>query len=117
MKAWLPPLLWAVIILAISSIPQLSVPTLGLKSLDKAAHFTEYLILGLLLRKAFLSSAKLRSRSLILAGGLVVLIALLDELHQLLIPGRFCDLVDLFADWTGGVLGVFIFAILRSRST
>ncbi len=115
MRAWLPPLLWVLVIFAVSSTPRLVVPPVGFLSLDKLAHFAEYLILGAFLRRAFIVSPRLRKRSLLLAGGLVLLTALLDELHQIPIPGRFCELGDLAADWGGGAVGVFLQTLTRTR--
>lgn len=115
MRAWLPPLLWTLVIFAVSSAPRLAVPPLGFLSLDKAAHFAEYLILGLLLRRALLISPRFRKGSSLFAGGLVLLATLVDEFHQIPIPGRYCELGDLAADWAGGVAGVFLWALISKR--
>ena len=116
MRPWLPPLLWTAVIFLLSSTPRLSLPPVGILPLDKAAHFAEYLILGLLFRRSSLRSAKLRRRSLSVTAGLTVLAAFLDELHQIPIPGRFWEIGDLAADWAGGVLGALLWPLaFRAR--
>ena len=37
---------------------------------------------------------------------------ILDEVHQLLIPGRSCELLDFLADILGSVIGVIVLKIL-----
>ena len=65
----------------------------------KAAHFTEYFILSLLLFFAL----KGKNRRGYLTGGIAVLYAITDEIHQSLIPGRSGNVRDVLID-TGGVL-------------
>jgi VanZ family protein len=36
----------------------------------------------------------------------------LDEVHQLLIPGRSCELLDFLADMVGGILGMVVVRLL-----
>ena len=52
-KYQLPACLWAVIIFISSSLPRLQTPDVGLRFADKIIHFVVYLILGLLLARAF----------------------------------------------------------------
>jgi VanZ family protein len=35
-----------------------------------------------------------------------------DELHQLIIPGRSCELLDLISDFIGVIIGVIVVSIL-----
>jgi VanZ family protein len=96
---WLPVVLWAALIFALSSIPSLSS---GLGSWDlalrKCAHLTEYAILGLLLSRALLREAP--------ALALGVLYAVSDELHQSFVRGRHAALLDVAIDAVGVLIGV-----------
>ena len=79
-RIWLPVLVWAAVIFAFSSIPNLAT---GLGGWDlvlrKLAHAAEYAILGALLVRA-------TGRSW-LALGLGILYSASDELHQTFVPG------------------------------
>ena len=85
----------------------------------KCAHFTEYMLLGLLLRMCLESwfGRKIKhSRSLALAGvcgGTVY--ACTDEFHQLLIEGRSGQWSDVLVDGSGVLLGVLIASLLIRR--
>ncbi len=68
---------------------------------DKAAHFIEYLVLGIALR--YWSGGR---RAGHFFGG--VLLGLADELHQRYIPGREASVWDFAADAAGVTFGYFL---------
>ena len=107
LSAWLPVVVWAAVIFTFSSIPSLST---GLGTWDlvlrKAAHITEYAILGALLLRAL-------DRPLV-AVGLAVAYAATDELHQHFVPGRAGTLIDVAVDALGATAGVLLYRRLRS---
>jgi len=72
--------------------------------LRKAAHFTEYLILGFFLAKALASGASLRYafHYALLAG---IIYAGLDEFHQYFVPGRAMLFCDVMLDSAGVLCG------------
>jgi VanZ family protein len=77
----------------------------------KAAHFCEYAVLGLLARRAFISSSKpvIRRHWFAIALGLVVVNSLLDELHQAFLPTRTGSIYDSAIDMLGGLTVLLIF--------
>lgn len=77
----------------------------------KAAHMTEYAILGLL-SFAFYSSWQLRKKRYLTALGTVFLYACTDEFHQLFVPGRSGQFTDVCIDTAGAVIGLVILAFL-----
>jgi len=83
----------------------------------KAAHITEYAILGILLYRAFIQNKtgfSIRIATLTLLTGM--LYALTDEIHQSFVPGRWATPVDVCIDTVGVLLGVCIAArLFRSR--
>jgi VanZ family protein len=85
----------------------------------KAAHFTEYAVLGLLAARAFWSSSnRFLRRSWFLAGlALVVCYALLDEYHQSLAPSRTGSLFDCLIDIAGGLVALMCAACFHRRKT
>jgi VanZ family protein len=79
-------------------------------------HFCEY---GVLTFVTFLSFAgeefKIRFRKFMLITTFLMTFAVLDELHQKLIPGRTCSIKDMTSDVTG-ILAAIIFMLLIFRS-
>ena len=104
---WLPVAVWAALIFALSSIPSLST---GLGTWDlvlrKAAHVTEYAILGALLMRAV-------GRPVV-ASVLAMAYAATDEVHQHFVPGRAGTVVDVAVDAVGVLLGVVLYRGSRS---
>ena len=71
-----------------------------------AAHFTEYLIFGVLLVVAAHASPRWGWGKLALvAVALASLYAVTDEFHQSFVPGRMCDPADWLTDTLGAALG------------
>lgn len=111
---------WVLTIIILSSIP--NIPTLKIHTakseirLDYLMHFCEY---GILTFLTFLSFAggefRINWNKIIRIAVSLILFAILDELHQKLIPGRTCSLTDMSSD----VMGVFaatLFTFLVYRS-
>ena len=98
---WLPVVLWAGVIFALSSIPGLST---GLGTWDlvlrKLAHVTEYAILGFLLARA----VRRPGLAVVLAAGY----AATDEVHQTFVRGRHGAPLDVAIDTAGALAGVLV---------
>ena len=78
----------------------------GLPLDRKLAHFTIYFVLGVgLCGTAQCLLAKMRFFAASLAG---ILIAALDEFHQLFVPGRGGTPQDVLLDYSGMVTGYFV---------
>ncbi len=105
-KYHLPLVLYAALIIIISSISHLKQPQLKFFSVDKLAHFIEYSLLALLTYRSFshFSSKVSVFQALIRSVGFVTLFALLDEFYQRYIPGRFFDYYDIIFDLLGAYL-------------
>jgi hypothetical protein len=100
-RRWLPMLLWAIAMLAVSSTPKLQIEVERFPGCDKLLHFIEYSILGITLR--YWSG---RSGKILVGGGIAF--GGLDELHQLWIPGRYGSFWDFLADAGGVIFGYVI---------
>jgi VanZ family protein len=109
LRLWLPVVIWAAVIFALSSIPSLSTG-LGLWDtiLRKCAHVTEYAILGALLYRALG-----RAPAAWLAG---VAYAATDELHQRFVAGRHASPLDVAIDAAGVLAGVLLLEALIRKS-
>ena len=109
-KSYLPAIVWAVLIMAVSSIPNLSTPGLGFSMMDKIVHFAEYFILGLFAAKAVSAFVNKPLRVFWISSAMASGYGILDEFHQLLIPGRTTEGLDMVADILGSILAAALFA-------
>ncbi len=82
------------------------------KFVRKMAHFSVYLILGVLV-VSFISEFNIKRRYL-LAVILCIFYALTDELHQYFVPGRSCELLDVLLDSTSSLLGALAYKFIIS---
>jgi VanZ family protein len=106
LRLWAPVVLWAAVIFAFSSVPDLGT---GLGTWDlvlrKLAHTVEFALLGALLLRA------LRSELPALAAGIAYAVS--DEVHQLFVEGRRGSPVDVLIDAVGVAAGVIVWRRLR----
>lgn len=82
-----------------------------------AAHFTEYLIFGVLLFAAVRRTwprAPL-GRLALVAVAVASLYAVTDEFHQAFVPGRLCDPADWLTDTLGATLGASVSGAVMLR--
>jgi VanZ family protein len=100
--------------------PQISEEKLALAHffIRKAAHFSEYAILGLLAARAFYhSSQQLLSRQWFLSTALLTIVyAFLDEFHQSFVRSRTASIGDSFIDIAGSLFAILCFHFFRRRS-
>jgi VanZ family protein len=131
---WLPVLLWGALIFAFSTgyfsgestgsfiLPVLTwlLPHASHERLElihffirKCAHFSEYLVLGILLYRA-LGSSRVFGLPPALAAVLIAgLYAASDELHQAVVPGRTSSVIDCLIDLSGAATGQGLRAAAR----
>ena len=92
-------ILWAALIFSLSSIPGLHSGLSKDFLLRKIAHVTEFFILSYLLYRAFATSFSLKKGLLFFCvGGLCLLYAISDELHQSFVPTRSPAFIDVMID-------------------
>ena len=65
----------------------------------KLAHFTEYFILGILVYNMIYNLNKKKYISIIIC----ILYAISDEIHQLFVVGRSCNIIDILIDNFGSI--------------
>jgi VanZ family protein len=98
---WLPVLLWAGLIFALSSVPDLGT---GLGGWDlvlrKFGHAAEFAVLGALLARALHRGLP--------AFAVGVLYGVSDEVHQTFVTGRTGSALDVAIDAVGVAVGVVI---------
>ena len=114
-RAWWVVAAWAVFQLALTSLPGSALPQLPVTFLDKVAHFGLYGVLGALVARAATLSGWPR-RQLVAAWLVVIAGGVLDELHQLFMPGRESSALDWLMDATGAAAGLWLGTLMmRSR--
>lgn len=91
----------------LTSIPSKSLPSIKIS--DKINHFLAYFILSSLFYFAAnlqVKYKKISSRPVIWTLIIVGAYAVLDELHQIFVPGRLCEFWDLVANFVGIFIGI-----------
>jgi VanZ family protein len=104
----LPIILYAALIFMLSSISKIPEEIPAFDFSDKLIHFFEFALFGWLLRR---SALKWKTKTESFKFWFILLIigavyAASDELHQLLVPGRFGSIFDWLADIIGLAAGL-----------
>lgn len=82
----------------------------------KVGHGMEYAVLGFLAMATTLlwkEKNKGKWTLFFFVWGITILYAVSDEIHQLFVPGRSCQITDVGIDSLGALLGIFSFLIGR----
>jgi len=132
LSRWLPVILWAAIIFILSSNPDpygyiprgiyhwLWWTKLFGQSLffylGGLAHIFEYAILSYLLTRALLWRGGFTRGQVLTVFYLILLYAYTDELHQLFVPGRAFQVVDLLLDALGAMIGLGAFMLYLKQA-
>lgn len=85
----------------------------GLLSLiiRKLAHFTEYFILGILV----INFITRYDKKIIIAILLCIIYATSDEIHQIFVPGRSCQITDIMIDSLGSIMGIYLCKLITKK--
>jgi VanZ family protein len=113
-----PALAWSILIFWLSSFGTL--PNIPLfRWQDKFEHAAAFFVLCFLIRRAFAfqnAFPALRRRAMMYAVALASVYGVLDEIHQLYVPGRQFDYWDMAADATGaGICALTLFLYHRMK--
>lgn len=112
----IPLVIYWIILFLLTSLPSSSAITMNVS--DKIEHFGAYgllsvfLYLNLFFQNRFELLKKFPAIFTIIFASLY---GLLDELHQLLVPGRSCEFLDWLADFSGALIGVLIIKWLLKK--
>lgn len=107
-----PAIVWAAVIVFVSTRPGSELPATGVPFGDKLLHFAEYALLGLLF------SLPLRDlpRHAIVVLAVGAAFAGIDEAIQSMVPGRSADAWDFAVDVAGLLIAVTVDSVLRGRT-
>ncbi len=81
----------------------------------KCAHFTIYLILGILVISLLSEYRVINFKTVLYALLIVFLYACSDEFHQLFVPGRSSEIRDVLIDSSGGFIGSYLYYLFRRK--
>lgn len=81
-------------------------------SIRKLAHLTIFCVLQMIVFAVMRYNGKSILKSTIYSMLAVILYAIFDEIHQYFIPGRSCQVKDVFIDTIGGSVGLGISYII-----
>ena len=116
-KFWLPPVIYTLVIVLASSLPQRIVVEYTFKLSDKLLHTGHYMLYGFTLIWAFLGPRELPGafkRAYLKAIGVGALVGILDEFYQSFIPSRTSSGWDALADTVGIVIaGVVFYCLMK----
>lgn len=110
---YIPLIFYWIVLFVATSLPSKALPKMAIS--DKFEHLFAYMILGAFLYTAFKFQNKvlwIKKYVFLSAFFAIALYGLFDELHQILIPGRYCEFWDWAADIIGGNIGIFFSYIL-----
>jgi VanZ family protein len=116
-SSWIPVLSLAAVIFALSAQPGSELSDLPFPHADKLAHTAVFGLLGLCLLRTLLRSLPDRPFRF---HALVTIVACTlygasDELHQLFVPHRTAELLDLLADALGAAFACLFVWLARRR--
>lgn len=118
-KVWLiyiPLFIYWIILITATSIPAEKLPSIKLS--DKIEHFIAYFGLAILLNLTLMYQRKsifLFNKASLVTIFICSFYGAVDELHQILIPGRFADTMDWLSDSLGTIMGVLVLNFLIYR--
>lgn len=104
---YLPAILFAILIFTLSHIPNYLLPPSAFNLQDKLLHTFVFFLFGISLLIAF-SRLENRAKVIVLVLIFGSLYGLFDEVHQIIVPGRVCDITDWLADTIGVSLSLFL---------
>lgn len=109
MKPFIPAILWAVLVLILSTMPGIQLPK-AIIAPDKLGHFAVYGIFNWLALKGLASSDNLSRRTALMVTLIVTGYGMAMEFVQWgFFPNRFFEVWDMVANFTGAVLGYIAF--------
>ena len=80
----------------------------------KIAHFTLYFLLGITTSNAINNGFTLKKHLAYgISGGICVLYAISDEIHQYFVPGRSCSPADVGIDTLGALTGLLVVWVIN----
>lgn len=116
---YLPLFLYWVLIFILTTLPSSKMPNVKIN--DKIEHLLAYFGLSVLLGLSLFTQNKskiLKKSYYLFSIVFVALYGAMDEIHQLFVPGRSCDINDWIADISGAIIGsvvIYLFVYVSKK--
>ncbi|BDQ02216.1 MAG: hypothetical protein KatS3mg036_0660 [Ignavibacterium sp.] len=113
---YLPLIIHWITIFILTSLPSDQLPSVEIG--DKVNHFLAFFVLGFFLNLTLKYQTKypsLKKNILLITIIIAAGYGLLDELHQLFVPGRSAEVLDWVADFVGAISGSLLAEFLYRR--
>lgn len=113
---YLPLIIHWVTIFILTSLPSESLPSVEIS--DKLNHFLAFFVLGFFLNLTLKYQSKfptLKKNILLITVIIASGYGLLDELHQLFVPGRSAEVLDWVADFIGAISGSLLAEVIYRK--
>lgn len=113
---YLPLIIHWITIFILTSLPSDQLPSVEIG--DKVNHFLAFIVLGFFLNLTLKYQTKypsLKKNILLITIIIAAGYGLLDELHQLFVPGRSAEVLDWIADFVGAISGSLLAESLYRR--
>jgi len=108
---------YMVLIFYVSSLPNLTLASIGMTVNNFLAHMVEYAILGVLMGRVVAQFTSNVYAVFFSSFALSLGYGISDEAHQFFVPTRFCTVTDVCVDAIGSLVGVLLYlAITEKRS-
>lgn len=110
MTNYIPALIWAVVILALSVSSGIQLPEIYTVSPDKLGHGFAYAVLTWLILRALRKNEPLLERTMLLAiAGSSIYGVMLEIVQFCFLPNRFFEFWDIIANIIGAIAGYYFF--------
>ncbi len=109
--------IYAILVVTVSSWGGASLPNVGEGDLDKILHLIQYAVLGFLAARGWGPQRQSDTAAWLtwLPGAVLLVFAAADEYHQKWIPGRYAEVGDWVSDVLGIAIGYFAGIVLNRR--
>jgi VanZ family protein len=114
---FIPLIVYWITLFVLTTIPTDAIPHF-FSSQDKFEHLIAYFVLGIFLNFALhfqTKSSTIKLNSFVFSIVFIMVYGILDEAHQLFIPGRQADVLDWLFDTIGGSIGVILISIFLKK--
>lgn len=105
-------ILIAIEIFWFSSLQQTATSGQGTGNFSYLYHFIVFFLLAFFLLSSIKRDRKLKIRYILFSLIISIIYAILDEVHQLFVPGRSCNYQDVLIDTFGILLAILIYSFI-----
>lgn len=96
-----------------SSVPGSEIETHGISIISITYHFTIFFLFSFFIQSSFKDTSK---KNITITIIITTIYAILDEIHQIFVPGRYPGIEDVLTDTSGIFTGILIAIYIKTKS-